>query len=111
MKGITTQAAIPSGAGQAAHLPAERVTLKLSVDTEDIGVYFRSLLARVEAGEISPGDAYRMADEWSINRMLKIVLQPVIDEVAASMRQYIDGAPPTPADKQGFEPPEYAERN
>jgi hypothetical protein len=91
MKGITTIAALPNGAGQAAALPAETVTLKLSIDTEDIGVYFRSLLAQVEAGEISPGDAYKMAEDWSINRMLKILLQPVVDEAVASMREFIDG--------------------
>jgi hypothetical protein len=88
MKGITTLAALPSGAGQAAALPAETVTLKLSIDTEDIGVYFRSLLAQVEAGEISPDAAYKMAGEWSINRVVKIVAKSIAEE---TMREFIDG--------------------
>jgi hypothetical protein len=91
MNQLTTIAALPSGAGQAAALPAETVTLKLSVDTEDFAVYLRSLIAQVEDGEISIGDAYKMAEEWSINRMLKIILQPVVDEAVASMREFIDG--------------------
>jgi hypothetical protein len=86
MNQLTTIAALPNGAGQAAALPAETVTLKLSIDTEDIGVYFRSLLAQVETGEISPGDAYRMAEEWSINRALKIALQPIVSELAAQIK-------------------------
>jgi hypothetical protein len=87
MKGITTIAALPSGAGQAAALPAEVGEAKPDLSlSDDIGVAWRAILARVLAGEISAKEAERLTEEWSIKRALKIALQPMVGELAAQFK-------------------------
>lgn len=91
MKGITTIAALPSGAGQAAALPAEVGEKPAAGVADDFLTAANAILARVTAGEISGAEANRLIDEWSSDRAARIVAKMVADEVAATMREFIDG--------------------
>ena len=82
MNQLTRIAALPgSGAGHSAALRAETVPAeKKDIETDDIAVYYRSLISRTQAGEISPAEAYRLAEEWSIRRVVEhVITKPLND--------------------------------
>jgi hypothetical protein len=114
---LTTIASMPSGAGQAAHLPAEVGEAEPTWNgvanfgkAPDVVTHFKAChwdVARecfVPAAPAAPREFTRVHLDPATGRALW-------KEKCRANFQHLDATPPTPADKQGLEPPEYAERS